>query len=83
MTTNQRVEAKAEVDAARTALVDYLNQLEDHINIPKRVARATGRCWRRTQEWATENPAAAAAVGAAALAAVAGVITLAVKISRR
>lgn len=81
--TTERIAAKAEVESARAALVDHLSQLEEQINIPKRVARATGRGIRDAKKFAAEKPAVAAAIGAAALTVVAGVITLAVRIGRR
>ncbi|MGV1034065.1 MAG: hypothetical protein ACOYBP_02415 [Microbacteriaceae bacterium] len=81
--TTERIAAKAEVESARAALIDHLSQLEEQINLPKRAARATGRGIRNAKQFAAEKPAVAAAIGAAALAAVGGVITLAVRIGRR
>ena len=83
MTSTERQAAKAEVEAARAALVTHLNELEDAVNVPKRLARSVGRCVRDTKRWAIERPATAAAISVAGAVVVAGIVTLEVRAGRR
>ena len=83
MTNAERRAAQAEVESARAALVTHLNQLEDAVNVPKRAARSVGRGVRAAQRWATDHPAAAAGAATVAVSAIAGVIALVARLSRR
>ncbi len=79
MTTDERRAAKAEVDAARAALVTHMNQMEDAVNVPKKI----GRRMRQAQAWAGKQPLAAAGVAAAGAAVIGGIVVAIVRISRR
>ncbi|RLP71137.1 DUF3618 domain-containing protein [Mycetocola reblochoni] len=59
-------------EQARRELAEALNAIEDKINVPKRVGRATDRARRRFAALADEKPAAAVAgiVGVAGLVGV-------------
>ena len=77
MTANRdRLAARANVEAARAELVDYLSQLEDAANFPKRIVRASRRARIRLSRFAKRQPLAAAGVAAAAVALLAGAIAV-------
>lgn len=76
---NARLIARAEVDAARADLVDYLSELEEAVNIPKKIARGASRARRRARRLAAEQPAVAAGVAVAAVAIAAGLVALLLK----
>ncbi|MGO3885800.1 MAG: DUF3618 domain-containing protein [Mycetocola sp.] len=56
-------------EQARRELADALNAIEDKLNVPRRLGRATDRARRKLAALADEKPVAAGAglVGAAAL----------------
>ena len=83
MTSNQeRLAARADVETARAELVDYLSQLEEAVNVPKRLARQVKR-WRiRMVRFSKRQPLAAAGIVAAAISVLAGVAALLRKASR-
>ncbi len=74
-----RIVARAEVDAARAELVDYLEEFEEAINFPKKIARGSRHLNRRARRFANEQPLVAAGVAVAAVAVVAGVVAIIVK----
>ncbi|MFE5670241.1 hypothetical protein ACFQ58_01400 [Agromyces sp. NPDC056523] len=65
-----RIQAHDNARSARAQLVGTLNALEDRLNVPKRVARATGRAKVRIRRFADEQPGAAIAVAAGVVVAV-------------
>ena len=65
-----RLQAHDNARAARAQLVGTLNALEDRLNVPKRVARATDRAKVRIQRFADEQPGAAIAVATGVVVAV-------------
>ena len=67
-----RLQAHDNARAARDRLAGTLTVLEEKLNVPKRVARATGRARLRVQRFADEQPGTAMAV-AAGLAVAVGV----------
>lgn len=83
MTSAERRDALAEVTAARAQLVETLNQLEDAVNVPKRLARSLGRGMREAKLWAADRPAAAAGIAAAGIAVVGVAVTALIRRSLR
>ncbi|HLP22728.1 MAG TPA: hypothetical protein VK139_01640, partial [Microbacteriaceae bacterium] len=79
MTNAERVQARAEVESARAALVTHMAQLEEAANLPKRASRRIGLWAKRARDVAEAQPAAAVAVVAAGLAGAAGVVALIVR----
>ena len=65
-----RVQAHDNARAARDQLAGTLNALEEKLNVPKRVARATDRAKRRARRFADEQPGAAMAAAASLVVAV-------------
>lgn len=65
-----RLEAHDNARAARNQLAGTLSTLEERLNVPKRLARATGRAKRRIQRFADEQPGSAIAVAAGVAVAV-------------
>ncbi|WP_353828730.1 DUF3618 domain-containing protein [Agromyces sp. SYSU T0242] len=65
-----RLQAHDNARAARDQLAGTLNALEEKLNVPKRVARATGRAKRRVRRFADEQPGVAVAVAVGVVAAV-------------
>ena len=57
-----RLEAHDNARAARDQLASTLNSLEEKLNVPKRVARASARAKIRARQFADEQPGAAIAV---------------------
>lgn len=83
MNDSQRQAALDEVEAARASLVEHLNDLEDAVNIPKRVSRSVGRGARRVKSFAKARPAATAAVVVAGVVLIGAAVTLIVRASRK
>ncbi|GAA2030919.1 hypothetical protein GCM10009819_13390 [Agromyces tropicus] len=65
-----RIQAHDNARFARDQLAGTLSALEEKLNVPKRVARATGRAKRRVQRFADEQPGAAIVVAVGVVAAV-------------
>ncbi|MEI5582827.1 MULTISPECIES: DUF3618 domain-containing protein [unclassified Agromyces] len=65
-----RLEAHDNARAARDELAATLGLLEERLNVPKRVARATSRAKRRVQRFTEEQPGTAIAVVAGVAVAV-------------
>ena len=65
-----RLEAHDSARAARNQLAGTLSTLEERLNVPKRLARATGRAKQRIQRFADEQPGSAIAVAAGVAVAV-------------
>lgn len=65
-----RLQAHDNARAARDQLAGTLSALEEKLNVPKRLARATGRAKLRAQRFADEQPGAAMAVAAGLVVAV-------------
>ncbi|MGR0218967.1 DUF3618 domain-containing protein [Agromyces sp. ZXT2-6] len=65
-----RLQAHDNARAARDELAMTLSELEERLNVPKRVARATTRAKRRMQRFADEQPGTAIAVAASVAVAV-------------
>ncbi|WP_350348163.1 hypothetical protein ABIQ69_16260 [Agromyces sp. G08B096] len=74
-----RVQARANVELARADFVDTLNALEDKLNVPKQVSRATARTKVRLRRFAEEQPVAAAAAAVGVVVAIGGVVWLVVR----
>ncbi|WP_394553951.1 DUF3618 domain-containing protein [Agromyces sp. MMS24-JH15] len=74
-----RLQARLNVEQARGDFAATLNALEDRLNVPKRVARATDRAEARVRRFAKEHPIAAGAVAVGAVAAIGGLVWLAVR----
>ncbi|MFM6974337.1 MAG: hypothetical protein ACKOXM_04265 [Agromyces sp.] len=83
MTSADRRAARTEVEAARAALIEHLNQLEEAVNVPKRVARSVGIWAGSARRWAAERPVAASAAAAVGTAVLAGIVTAVTRIARR
>lgn len=65
-----RLQAHDNARAARDELAATLGALEERLNVPKRVARATSRAKRRARRFADEQPGAALAIAAGVAVAV-------------
>ncbi|BDZ54605.1 DUF3618 domain-containing protein [Agromyces marinus] len=65
-----RLQAHDNTRFARDQLAGTLSALEEKLNVPKRVARASGRAKRRIRRFADEQPGAAIAVAVGVIAAV-------------
>lgn len=65
-----RLEAHDNARAARNQLAGTLSTLEERLNVPKRLARATGRAKVRIQRFADEQPGSAIAVATGVAVAV-------------
>lgn len=65
-----RLQAHDNARAARDELAATLGALEERLNVPKRLARATNRAKRRVQRFADEQPGTAIAVAASVAVAV-------------
>ncbi|WP_240665880.1 hypothetical protein [Agromyces sp. LHK192] len=74
-----RVQARANVELARADFVDLLNGLEDKLNVPKQVNRATARAKVKLRRFAEEQPVAAVAATVGVALAVGGVVWLVVR----
>ena len=83
MTNAERRAARAEVDAARAALVTHLNELEYAVNVPKRFAENVGSWARDARRWAAKQPVKAATVAAVGIGVIAGAVALAARLGRR
>ncbi|MCI2956954.1 DUF3618 domain-containing protein [Agromyces atrinae] len=79
MTGESRAEARRDVENARADLVATLNALEDRLNFPKRIGRATRRAQVRARAFYAENPGGAIAAAAGVAAAVGGIVWLVVR----
>src|SRR5690349_13981913 len=78
-----RVQARLNVERARSDFATTLNALEDKLNVPKQVSRASARAKVRLRRFAKEQPVAAAAAAAGAALAVGGVVWLIVRNATR
>jgi ElaB/YqjD/DUF883 family membrane-anchored ribosome-binding protein len=74
-----RLQAHDNARAARDELAATLSALEDRLNLPKRVARASARAKRRFQRFAEEQPGTAAAIAVGAAVAVGVTVWLGVR----
>ncbi|MRG59825.1 hypothetical protein GE115_08080 [Agromyces sp. CFH 90414] len=74
-----RVQARANVEMARADFVDVLNGLEDKLNVPKQVSRASARTKAKLRRFAEEQPGAAVAATVGVALAVGGVVWLVVR----
>lgn len=74
-----RLQARQNSELARAEFASTLNALEDKLNVPKQVGRATARLKARAQRFADEQPGAAAAVAVGVAAAVGATVWLVVR----
>lgn len=74
-----RAQAHAASERARADLVLTLSALEEQLNFPKRISRATRRVSADLQRFAREQPGAVAAIGAAVVVVIAGTVYLVVR----
>ncbi|MDR5701629.1 DUF3618 domain-containing protein [Agromyces aerolatus] len=74
-----RVQARVNVEHARADFAATLNALEDKLNVPKQVSRASARTKVKLRRFAKEQPAAAVAAAAGVAVAVGGVVWLIVR----
>lgn len=74
-----RVQARINVERARSDFASTLNALEDKLNVPKQVSRASARTKVKLRRFAKEQPAAAVAAAASVALAVGGAVFLAVR----
>ncbi|GAA4067888.1 hypothetical protein [Agromyces indicus] len=65
-----RLQAHDNARAARDELAATLGAIEEHLNVPKRLARATARAKLRVQRFADDQPGTAIAVAAGVAVAV-------------
>jgi len=78
-----RVQARVNVEQARSDFAATLNALEDKLNVPKQVSRASARTKVKLRRFASEQPAAAIAAAAGVAVAVGGVVWLIVRNATR
>lgn len=69
--------------ATRAKLAANLDALEDKVNVPKRLGRASRKFGRRVQTLRRENPLLLAGVAVGVAAAIGATVFLVVKISAR
>lgn len=74
-----RVQARINAEQARADFASTLNALEDKLNVPKQVSRASTRAKIKFRRFAKEQPAAAVAAAASVALAVGGVVYLIVR----
>lgn len=74
-----RVQARINSERARAEFASTLNALEDKLNVPKQVSRASTRAKVKLRRFAKEQPAAAVAAAASVALAVGGVVYLIVR----
>jgi hypothetical protein len=74
-----RVQARVNVERARSDFASTLNALEDKLNVPKQVSRASARTKVKLRRFAKEQPAAAVAAAASVAVAVGGAVYLIVR----
>lgn len=74
-----RVQARINAERARRDFADTLNALEDKLNVPKQMSRASARTRVKLRRFAKEQPGAAVAAAAGVALAVGGVVWLVVR----
>jgi hypothetical protein len=74
-----RLQARQNSELARAEFASTLNALEDKLNVPKQLNRATARLKARVQQFADEQPGAALAVAVGVAAAVGATVWLVVR----
>lgn len=74
-----RVQARVNSEQARADFASTLNALEDKLNVPKQVSRASARTKVKLRRFAEEQPVAAAAAAVSVALAVGGAVWLIVR----
>jgi indole-3-glycerol phosphate synthase len=74
-----RVQARINSERARREFAETLNALEDKLNVPKQVSRASARTKVKLRRFAKEQPAAAVAAATSVALAVGGAVFLIVR----
>ncbi|QEO14335.1 DUF3618 domain-containing protein [Agromyces intestinalis] len=74
-----RLQARLQVERARADFAGTLNALEDKLNVPKQVGRATDRARVRLRRFANEQPVAAAAAAVGVVLVAGGIVWLVVR----
>ena len=69
-----RVELHADVEAARVQLAATLDAIEDRLNVPKRVKRATRQTTENIRTITRENPLVLVGIAVGAAAVVGGAV---------
>lgn len=74
-----RLQARQNSELARAEFASTLNALEDKLNVPKQLSRATARLKERVQRFTDEQPGVALGVAIGVAAAVGATVWLVVR----